>query len=254
MTTPPDSRRRFLAATAALAPVLVTLPAARAGLFDKGREALERNLGGDGAGGLSESRITAGLKEALQVASGRVVTQVGSVGGYLKDPAIHIPLPGFLGRARDALRITGAAGLLDDLERRLNRGAEAAAPKARDIFVESIGQMTLADARRILNGPDDAATQYFKRTMTPSLRETFRPVMNDELEKAGAIATFDETVAAYDSLSFVPPMAEDAKGRLIDHGLDGALSGLFHYLAKEEAAIRNDPAKRTTDLLKSVFG
>ena len=254
MTQPSNARRRFLTATATLAPVLITLPAARAGLFDKGREALERGLGGGDSGGLTQSRITAGLKEALRVASGRVVDQVGSAGGYLQDPAIHIPLPGFLGRARDALRIAGAAGLLDDLEQRLNRGAEAAAPKARDIFVESISQMTLADARQILNGPDDAATQYFKRSMTPSLRETFRPVMDQELEKAGAIATFEETVAAYDGLSFVPPLAENAKGRLIDHGLDGALSGLFHYLAEEEAAIRNDPAKRTTDLLKSVFG
>ena len=254
MPAPTFSRRRLILSGLVAGPVLAAAPGVAANDYlQKGLDTLSRGLGGDG-GGLSEVQIGKGLKEALRVASERVVSQVGQTGGYLNDAAIHIPLPGYLQQARRALDIAGAGGLLEELEVRLNRGAEAAAPEAKAIFFDAIGEMTLGDAETILNGPDDAATQYFKRTMTPPLKETFRPVMAEELNKTGAIATFDDTAAAYKDVPFVPPLAQNAKARLIDHGLDGALSGVFHYLAQEEAAIRNNPAKRTTDLLKSVFG
>jgi hypothetical protein len=244
-------RRAFLGLTGALAVWPVT---ARAGWLDTGKDMLKSLGGADGGGSLSEAQIGKGLKAALEVASERVVTQVGQIGGYLDDPAIHIPLPGYLAQARNLLSTVGAADLLTDLETKLNRAAETAAPQAQEMFLDAIGQMTMQDAREILGGPDDAATQYFKRTMSPELRETFRPVVDAKLAETGAIQTLDETVAAYDKIPFAGRLAKNAQGRLVDHGLDGALSGLFHYMAKEEAAIRNDPAKRTTDLLKQVFG
>jgi hypothetical protein len=251
------NRRTFLKAALGLpAAGVAAFPfAARAqsNLLKKGLDTLGDTFGG-GSGGLSEVKIGKGLKEALRVASTRVVDLVGQTDGYLMDKAIHIPLPGFLGNAQDILSAVGASYLLDDLEVRLNRAAETAAPYAEEIFFDAIEQMTLEDARKILDGPDDAATQYFKRKMTPSLRETFRPIVKDELDNAGAIEAFDRTVARYDDVPFAPSLGENSKDRLIDHGLDGALAGLFHYLAKEEAAIRNNPAKRTTDLLREVFG
>jgi hypothetical protein len=248
---PPLRRRAFLGLAASLSAVPL---AAHAGWLDTGKDVLKSLGGGNGGGSLSDAQIGKGLKAALEVASERVVNQVGQVGGYLDDAAIHIPLPGYLAQAKSLLSTVGAADLLNDLEIKLNRAAETAAPQAREIFLDAIGEMTLKDARDILDGPDDAATQYFKRTMSPDLRETFRPVVDAKLAETGAIQTLDETVAAYDKIPFAGRLAKNAQGRLVDHGLDGALSGLFHYMAKEEAAIRNDPAKRTTDLLKQVFG
>lgn len=224
-------------------------------LLEKGIEGLSGALGGGGGqSALSEVQIGKGLKEALRVASETVVSQLGQTGGYLEDQAIRIPLPGYLDTARSVLQTVGAADLLQDLEVRLNRAAETAAPHAKSIFFDAIGEMTVADARDILGGPNDAATQYFRRTMTPELKGTFRPIIEQELGETGAIATFDQVAARYNDVPFAGALGQNAKGRLIDHALDGALGGIFHYLAEEEAAIRNNPAKRTTDLLKQVFG
>lgn len=256
MPTRRIDRRRALRWCGGGLAALMAIPYAtgsRAGWLDEGLKSL-KGLAGDGEGGLSDDRITKGLKQALEVASKTVIRRVGQPGGYLEDQAIHIPLPGYLDRAREGLRLAGAGGLLDDLETRLNRAAETAAPHARSLFVEAIGAMTVDDARRILEGPDDAATRYFQRTMTPDLKETFRPIVDRELEAAGAIQLLDQVGSQLDSIPFAAGLDRNAKGLLVDHGLDGALDGLFHYLAREEAAIRNDPAKRTTELLKEVFG
>ena len=245
-----DRRTVLLGAVGALS---LAAPGARADWLSKGKDALDSMTGG-GSGGLTGGEIAKGLKEALRVASTRVVDQVGQDGGYLQDPDIHIPLPGYLAQARSVLQTVGAAGLLTDLEKQLNRAAETAAPEAERIFIDSISAMTLDDAKRILNGPDDAATQYFRRTMTPDLRETFRPVVDQHLAETGAMRTLDRTLESYEQVPFAQGIKGNAQKRLVDHGLDGALSGIFHYMAKEEAAIRKDPAKRTTDLLKRVFG
>lgn len=244
-------RRDFLGTSAT---VLLLASSAKAGWLDKGVDTLKSLQGDDGDGALSEVQIGRGLKEALKVASERVVAQVGQPGGYLSDAAIHIPLPGYLSDARDLLATVNADGLLSNLETQINRAAEQAAPEAKSIFFDAIGQMTVGDARKILNGPNDAATNYFKRTMSSDLRATFRPIVNDRLEGTGAMQTLDRTLKAYDNVPFTGQLADNAQTRLVNHGLDGALGGLFHYMAEEEAAIRSNPAKRTTDLLKQVFG
>lgn len=249
MSCPYIPRRTLLLGIVATAP---SSALAQPAWLQKGLESLDSLDGGDRR--LSQARIGKGLKEALRIASKQVVARVGQAGGYLNDPAIHIPLPGYLAQARDILGMAGAAGLLSDLETQINRAAETAAPKARQLFFDAIGTMTLADARKILQGPDDAATQYFKRTMSPELRETFRPIMDRRLAETGALRTLDRTLARYSKVPFAPELGQNAQRRLVDHGLDGALAGLFHYMAKEEAAIRNDPARRTSELLKDVFG
>ena len=104
--------------------------------------------------------------------------------------------------------------------------------------------MTLDDARKIYNGPDDAATQYFQRTTTPKLQEVIRPIVDQELENAGAVQAWDGFVGEYSKLPLVP----DVKTDLTDHAVAKTLKGIFYYLAKEEAAIRQNPAKRTTDI------
>lgn len=246
--------RRFLMIVAVLAAGLG--PAHAGDIFGKAKDLLGGatknvpSLGGGSGSGLSEAEIGAGLKEALKVGSGRVVDQLSAFNGFDADPAIHIPLPDNLAKAQRMLSRLGMSNQLDELETRLNRAAETASSKARPLFLDAIEAMTLQDVMDIFNGPDDAATQYFRRQMTPGLKAEMRPVVDDSLAEVGAIATYEQTVGEFRSV----PMVPDLKADLTDHVLNLGLDGIFHYLAQEEAAIRNNPAERTTALLKRVFG
>ncbi|MEH6476394.1 MAG: DUF4197 domain-containing protein [Sneathiella sp.] len=206
--------------------------------------------GSDASSSLGLSQITEGLREALKVGTARVVDQIGSNGGYESDPDIHIPLPEKMQEAQAMLRKFGLSGLADDVEARLNQGAEAAAPKTKELIVKAITDMTVEDAQKIYDGADDAATQYFRKVATEDLMATVRPVIDQALEEAGAIAAYNNLLGEYAKYPFMP----DIKSNLGAHATDLALEGLFHYLAKEEADIRNNPIAQTTDILKSVFG
>src|SRR5690606_31480647 len=136
---------------------------------------------------LSQSQIGAGLKDAMKVASRRVIGQVGRPDGFFRDSAIRIPLPGALERIAQPLRTVGASGMLDDLVLRMNRGAEQAAPKALNIFVDAASGMTFDDARGILTGPQDSVTRYFERTCSGALTSSFTPIVRSSLNGAGAM-------------------------------------------------------------------
>ncbi|MDH3703467.1 MAG: DUF4197 domain-containing protein [Alphaproteobacteria bacterium] len=221
-------------------------------LLKKGQELLGGSSGGSGStlSNLSTGEIAKGLKEALRVGSGRVVKQVGRRDGYNADPNIHLPLPSSLKTVQSTLKSVGMSGMLDDLEMKLNRAAEVAAPKAKTLFVNAIAAMTLDDAKRIYNGPKDSATRYFQGKMTKPLAREMAPVVNKSLSEVGAIKSYDNVMGQYKQLPFVP----DAKANLTEYVVTKGMDGIFYYLAKEEAAIRENPAKRTTALLKKVFG
>lgn len=199
---------------------------------------------------LGDAEIGKGLKEALRVGTERVVSRLGVENGFNGDPKIHIPLPEKLRSVQSMLKKVGLSQMADDLELRLNRAAEAATPKAKELFWKSISEMTLDDVKRIYNGPLDAATKYFQGKMTEPLKQAMRPVIDSKLAEVGAIKSYDDMMGKYRSMPFVP----DVKADLTNHSLEKALSGLFYYLGEEEAAIRQNPAKRTTELLKRVFG
>lgn len=204
----------------------------------------------DNGSALSQEEIAAGLKEALQVGSGRVSAKLSVTDAFNKDPAIHIPLPDKLRDVRSALDKVGLGSTMNNLELRLNRAAERAAPEAKAAFMNAIRQMTLRDVMDIYQGPDDAATQYFRRTMSADLANRMRPIIQKSMNAVGAIRAYDDAMKQYQALPFVPDISTD----LTNHVVDGSLDGIFHYLAKEEAAIRNDPVARTTELLRRVFG
>lgn len=238
-------RRHFLMALGAAA---LATPAARANWLEQGSSFLKSLTGG--SDNLANDEIVAGLKEALKVGTNTVTTQLGSRDGFNRDPAIHIPLPDTLQRVRGALKPFGMAGMLDDLEVRLNRAAEDATPKAKRVFWDAIGAMSWEDARRIYEGPDDSATQYFRGNMSAPLAKEWEPIVSRSLADVGAVQAFEQAIGEYAKLPFVP----DVKANLTSYVIEKGLDGVFHYLAKEEAAIRNNPLKRSTELLQRVFG
>jgi len=223
------------------------------GLLDQVPNAPARGAASRSAGsGLTQDQIGLGLKDALKVASQRVIGRVGKTDGYNGDPEIRIPLPGPLQQVEGPLRSVGASGMLDDLRLKMNRGAEQAAPKALNIFVDATTKMTFDDARVILNGPQDSATQYFKRTTSQLLTRSFRPIVDMALSGVGAVAALNAVQTRAKGIPFVGQTVGDFN--LTDFTVGKALDGLFHYLAVEEAAIRTNPVARTTNLLKQVFG
>lgn len=234
------------------AALLGTNDASAQGWLSKGKGFFKK-LGGGGSNDYTLGEAATGLKDTLRVASDRVVSRVGAADGYLLDDAIHIPLPKTLETTRKVLAPIGASGMLDDLEVQLNRGAETAAPFARDIFWDSITAMTIDDAIGIVNGPNDSATRYFEKKMTPQLTETFHPIVEESLDQSGAIKSFDRVAESYDNVPFAPSLGASAKGSLIDHGVQFALGGIFHYLGSEEKKIRQNPLGTMESIVK-IFG
>lgn len=201
------------------------------------------------AGPLSESEIAAGLKEALATGTQRAVNRVGVPDGFWRNAEISIPLPEQVKKVEKTLRTLGQGRLVDEFHLSLNRAAEAAAPEAVAIFGNAIRAMTLADARQILNGPDHAATEYFRGRTLPALSQRFRPVVQNATASVGATRKYKDLSAKI--TRYVPGyQLQD----LDTYVTDRALSGLFRTLADEELKIRKDPAARTSELLKRVFG
>jgi len=198
---------------------------------------------------LSTETIAAGLREALEVGAGQAVRELGRPDGFL-DSRFHIPLPDSLQQARDIAGRFGLAGMFDEMELQLNRAAEAAAPKAQRLFVEAIRQLTFDDVMSIYRGPEDAATRYLRRTTSAELDIQMRPIVDASLAEVGALNTFRSLAEQYNRLPLVAPIDAD----LTSHVLEYADDALFTLVAREEAAIRRNPAKRTTELLQRVFG
>jgi len=245
---------RCLTPIAAVVAVLVLLlprPAlAQTDWLKKGQELLGTATKSPAATATDSGQIAAGLKEALRVGSATVVEQLGRPDGFNADPAIHIPLPKSFKTVQSTLKPLGMSSLLDDLELKLNRAAENATPKAKELFWNAIEQMTMDDVIGIYNGPPDAATRYFQGKMSEPLGLAMRPIVDQALAQAGAVQAYDNVMGQYQAVPFVPDVKADLSGYVVEEGMNG----IFHYLAQEEAAIRQNPAKRTTELLKAVFG
>ncbi len=241
---------RFLPLLVCVIMVGCTTAQADGSWLDKGKELLDNNSDADATGALSVGDISAGLKEALKVGTAKVVGQLGKPDGFNTDSAIHIPLPEKLQSARKWLNKAGAGDRLDELELQLNRAAEAATPKAKELFITAISEMSIEDAKKIYSGPANSATEYFKSKMTAPLQEEMRPVVGASLAEVGAVKNYDKIMGKYESLPFAP----DMKSSLTDYAVAKGMDGIFYYLAQEEADIRANPAARTTELLKQVFG
>lgn len=199
---------------------------------------------------LTESEIIGGLKQALEVGTGNAVNVLSATDGFFKDPIVKIPFPPDAVRASDKLRELGMGKLVDDFVLTLNRGAEKASKEAGPIFVDAIKAMTFADAKGILQGPENAATQYFREKTSQPLYDKFSPVIKTTLDNVNATKYWSDITTTYNKIPFVQKVETD----LVRYATNKALDGLFVKLAGEEKKIRENPAARVTDLLRKVFG
>ncbi len=201
---------------------------------------------------VSDNEISSGLKEALGNGVKFAINSLGREDGYLGNPRVKIPLPSTLRKVEKGLRFAGQGKKVDEFVASMNHAAEEAVPVAIDVFVDAIKQMTFDDARKILfSGRDDSATQFFRRTSEETLREKFRPIVEEFTEKTGVTKQYKEMVGNYGFASaLLGKDATDIDGYVTQKALDG----LFLLVADEEKKIRKDPIGRTTSLLRKVFG
>ena len=198
----------------------------------------------------TQAEVVAALKDALKVGITNAVMQTNKTNGFYGNSLIKIPMPPEADKIKKTLTDIGYTKPINDFEQSLNRAAEQASGKAVDIFVNSITQMTITDAMGIWKGADDAATQYLKRTSTAQLEAAFTPITKKAVESVGVTKYWDDVAGIYNQIPFVTPVNPDLE-KYVNHE---AIDGLFKLIAQEEKKIRDDPAARTTDILKRVFG
>lgn len=205
------------------------------------------------SGVLSQDEAAMGIRAALDNGIGNALSNLGQVGGYFNDASVKIPLPKVLQDVQSYLAPIGADGILVELQQQLNRGAEKAAPAARNIFIDAVRGLTISDAINIVRGSDTAATDYLRERTTTSLASLFSPIMENSLADTGALRLVDD-VERQVPLALLGSSGVDLKSDLVNHGVDFGLRGVFHFIAEEEKAIRSDPAARTSAILRRVFG
>ena len=200
--------------------------------------------------GLSDVKVGDALKEALQIGTENTVSLTGRPDGYFMNEAIKIIMPEKLRTLEKGLRAVGYGPQVDEFVLSMNRAAEKAAPLSKQILLDSIGEMTFDDARKILAGSETAATDYFKEKTRDKLTVAFRPIVDKTMNEVGVTQQYKNLVGRFQALPFVKSEMFDIDSYVVGKALDG----LFKVLGEEERKIRTNPAARVTDLLKEVFG
>jgi len=203
-----------------------------------------------GVDSLSNTEASGGLKEALTQGVSKAVASLGATDGFFGNNAVKIPLPDSLKKIQKGMKLMGMGKQSDELVLKMNRAAEAAVPEAKTLLVGSIKQMSLADAKAILTGPQDAATQYFKKTTSAQMGEKFLPIVTKATENVQLADSYNKYAAMGSKFGVVKK--EDAN--INQYVTKKALDGVYYMVAQEEAAIRKDPLGQASSLLKKVFG
>ena len=211
-------------------------------------DSVKKAASGDSS--ITNDEMIQGLKEALKVGTQNAVTAVSKLDGYYKNPDIKIPLPEEIESAGKYLRLAGYGSKVDEFEQSMNRAAEQAAPEAKQIFWGAVKEMKIKDAQKLLEGPDNAATSYFKDKTYDQLHKIFKPIVKETMGQVGVTRQFQDINNKLSSI----PLADKASVDIDQYVTDKSLDGLFFMLAEEEKKIRKDPAAQVTDILKKVFG
>jgi hypothetical protein len=215
--------------------------------------------------GLSQDQMVRGLQEALGKGLQQAIARLGHDGGFLTNLNVKIPMPEKLQTVEKTLRAVKQDKLADDFVTTMNHAAEQAVPEAGTVFADALKQMTIEDAKSILSGPNDAATQYFQRTTQTNLYGKFYPIVQKATENTGVTAAYKNLMAKANvgnlsqklgSLGSVLSSSTSGQDSMdIDaYVTNKAMDGLFKMVAEEEKQIRQNPVARTTDLLQKVFG
>ena len=202
-----------------------------------------------GSGGLSNTDITGGLKEALTIGTNNSVGLVSKTDGFFKNPMVKVPFPPEAKTMETKLRKMGMTKQVDKFVLTLNRAAETASKDAGPIFIGAISAMTIGDGMEILKGKEDAATQYLRSKTKADLKTKMMPVVKNAINKVELLKYWTPLAGTYNNLPGVQKVNPD----LNDYTADRTVEGLFKMIAVEEKKIRTDPSARTSDLLKKVF-
>lgn len=199
---------------------------------------------------LTGKDATGGLRAALSQGIDTAVSQLGAPNGFLNDPKVAIPLPPVMEKAERALRMVGMGGDADQLKATMNHAAEQAVAAAKPIFKQALQNMSVADAKGILTGGEDAGTQYFRRATGAQLGAKFQPIVARETAKLRLASVYDQYAGKAAGLGLL----SSHEANLNDYVTEKALDGLFSRIADEERAIRKDPVGQANSLIKKVFG
>ena len=199
---------------------------------------------------LSQSDASGGLKDALTQGAQIAVKQLGKPGGFSDNDEVRIELPGKLGKAAQTMKMMGMGEQVEELEASMNKAAEAAVPQAQAILVDAVKKMTVSDAKAILAGGEDSATQYLNKSSREQIRAKFLPIVKQATDKVGVAQQYNSFAGQAAALGVV-----DAKSANVENYVtEKALDGLFKMIAEQEASIRQNPAGAATSLAKKVFG
>ena len=215
-----------------------------------GSELLSNQVTSSSTSSLDNNTIISGLKQALDIGARNAIDNVSQTDGYLSNDLIRIPLPPAFDKVSSLMRKIGLSAQADQFEQSLNRAAEKAAPAATEILVDAIQNMSIDDATKVLSGPNNAATEYFKTQTSAQLTQLFKPTISSSLNEVGSTKYYNDLSQ---QLAAVPLIGEQVNVDLTDYVTQQALDGLFAIIALEEKKIRENPAARTTELLKQVF-
>lgn len=199
---------------------------------------------------LTQRDASRGIREALGLAAMNATTRLGQPNGFWGDGRVRIPLPGLLGRTQSSLRPLGLSRPLDNLQENLNHAAETTMPEAGRMFLNAVRDITIADAVDIVRGPEDSATRYLRGRTETRLTSLLRPPMTRALTESGAFTLMRTALREVGLAS----MTSNLRTEVINFSTTKALEGAFFFIAQEERAIRRDPLRRTTDILRRVFG
>jgi hypothetical protein len=199
---------------------------------------------------LTDAEVARGLKQALIQGADRAVLQLGRENGFLANQAVRIPLPPTLARADAVLRRVRMGTYSDQLITAMNRAAEQAVPETRALLVDAVSRMTIQDAKNVLNGPQDAATQYFRRHTESALSARLHPIIRQATQRVRVAEAYSQYAGRAARFGLMKKEDADLNG-YVTHK---ALEGLYLTIAEEEKAIRRDPLQQGTNLLRRVFG
>jgi hypothetical protein len=200
--------------------------------------------------GFTNSEMASGLKDALTQGAQAAVKQLGKTDGFLQNPKVKIPLPDNLKKVEKALRFAGMGKEADELVLTMNRAAEAAVPEAQTLLVDAVKKMTVTDAKDIITGGDDAATQYFRKSTQTQLTDKFLPIVKEATDKVGLAQQYNDLAATGAKFGLIG----DQDAKIENYVTKKALDGLYLIIGEQERALRKDPVSATSSLVQKIFG